>query len=347
MKTIKTLGCCLLLSGVIGCVFADSNTQSANNEDHNDDKFSIALIGDSPYSPAQEPEFVNLMADLDQAEISFVIHDGDFKGGSVPCTNNLYELRLQQFSDSKHPFFYVFGDNEWTDCHRAAAGSFNPFERLGYLRSLFAPYDQATSMGKKQLPLERQSHDFPENIRWQRGGVLFVGLNIPGSNNGLATGASYTTQAKQEYALRNAANLKWLKESFALAAKKNVAGVMLIIQANMWDFIPVSNLTGFEEFIVAMEAETKAYGKPVVLVNGDSHYFRIDKPLPSALPSQVTNPAFPFILPWDTTKQRLHNFTRVETFGNPNSHWVKATIDKNSPSVFSFEEHIVKSNLAP
>ena len=109
-------------------------------------KFSIALIGDLPYSQAQEPEFVNLMVDLDRADVAFTVHDGDFKGGSDPCNDDLYQLRLKQFNDSKHPFFYVFGDNEWTDCHRAAAGGYNPFERLSYLRSLFSPYDQASSM---------------------------------------------------------------------------------------------------------------------------------------------------------------------------------------------------------
>jgi len=117
------------------------------------------------------------------------------------------------------------------------------------------------------------------------------------------------------------------------------------IQANVWDFIPAAALTGFEDFIVTLTAETKAFGKPVVLVHGDSHYFRIDKPLPSALPSQVKDTEFPFIMPWESATPRLHNFTRVETFGNPNSHWVKVNIDRHNPSVFSFEEEMVQKNI--
>ncbi|WP_026601572.1 hypothetical protein [Methylomonas sp. 11b] len=346
MKTIKALGCCVLIFGTTNCVMADADNRHERREAPHADKFSIALIGDLPYSPAQEPEFVNLMADLDQAKIAFTVHDGDFKGGSVPCKDELYQLRLKQFNDSKHPFFYVFGDNEWTDCHRAAAGAYNPFERLSYLRSLFSPNDQR-SMGQKQLPLERQSAEFPENIRWNYGGVLFVGLHVPGSNNGLTTRADFKADAEKEYAVRNAVNLQWLQDSFALAAEQHAAGVMLFVQANMWDFIPAANLTGYEDFIVALAAETKAFGKPVVLVNGDSHYFRIDKPLPSKLPSEVKDSEFPFIMPWESSAPRLQNFTRVETFGNPNSHWVKANIDRHDPNVFSFEEHIVKKNIAP
>jgi hypothetical protein len=346
MKIIKLLFSCLILSSAISCAIADSDERSEQSNHSHSDKFSIALIGDLPYSPAQEPEFVNLMADLDRADIAFTAHVGDFKGGSVRCTDAIYQLRLSQFNASKHPLFYVFGDNEWTDCHRAAAGSYNSFERLGYLRSLFSPYDKSVSMGKKQLKLKRQSKEFPENIRWNYGGVLFVGLHVPGSNNGLTTRDDLKLAAQQEYELRNAANLQWLQDSFAMAEEQHAAGVMIFIQANVWDFIPAAFLTGFEDFIVTLTAETKAFGKPVVLVHGDSHYFRIDKPLPSALPSQVKDTEFPFITPWESATPRLHNFTRVETFGNPNSHWVKANIDSHNPSVFSFEEEMVKKNIA-
>src|SRR5260370_41719585 len=37
--------------------------------------------------------------------------------------------------------------------------------------------------------------------------------------------------------------------------------------------------TGFDEFLAALEKETVAFGKPVVYVQGDTHIFRVDKPL--------------------------------------------------------------------
>ena len=36
---------------------------------------------------------------------------------------------------------------------------------------------------------------------------------------------------------------------------------------------------GFTNFLRLLREETIAFGKPVVLVHGDSHYLRIDKPL--------------------------------------------------------------------
>jgi hypothetical protein len=40
----------------------------------------------------------------------------------------------------------------------------------------------------------------------------------------------------------------------------------------------------------------------------------------------------------------LANFTRVETFGARNTHWVSATIDPNDPNLFEFQARIVPAN---
>ncbi len=147
-----------------------------------------------------------------------------------------------------------------------------------------------------------------------------------------------------EYALRNAANLNFLREAFDIAEKRRLKGIMITIQANPWDLIPAEHLTGFEDFIKLLEARTREFKKPVVLVHGDSHYFRIDKPLPSLLPSEALLKDVSYILPWDSNRPRLENFTRVETFGHPNAHWIKVTIDNSDPNVFKFEQMIVKEN---
>ena len=86
--------------------------------------------------------------------------------------------------------------------------------------------------------------------------------------------------------------------------------------------------TGFDEFLAALEKETLAFGKPVVYVHGDSHLFRVDKPLVGSKSRRI-----------------IENFTRVETFGAPYTHWVRAIVDPSDPRVFSFREEIVKENL--
>jgi hypothetical protein len=72
--------------------------------------------------------------------------------------------------------------------------------------------------------------------------------------------------------------------------------------------------------------------RPVVVVHGDSHYFRIDKPLQNE------------------QGQRIENFTRLETPGdnaqndNNDVHWVKVTVDPDSREVFAFQPQVVPGN---
>lgn len=309
----------LLLPVLLGCGCASWCGDAARAK-----PFDFALIGDAPYTPEQATDLLpNMMRDLDAAELEFVVHDGDIKSGDTPCTDANFEERLRDFQKSAHPFIYVFGDNEWTDCARATNG-FDPEERLAKLREMFA--GGSHSLGRRRLSLARQSDDprfakFRENVRWSMGEVMFVGLNIPGSVN---------NHGRREFAERNAANLAWLKDSFAYATVENRRALMLIIQANPFPERGSTNRVhpGFREFLAALEQETVTFEKPVVLVHGDSHYFRIDKPLYGA-----------------QSKRRIENFTRVETFGNPDVHWLRVTADPADPNVFTFRPQLVSGNL--
>jgi hypothetical protein len=117
--------------------------------------------------------------------------------------------------------------------------------------------------------------------------------------------------------------------------------IMIIQQANLFpDFPPFpgggpKEPSGFTELREALEREASAYRKPVVLVHGDSHFFRIDKPL-----------GFRRVRGAAATPQ-LENFTRVETFGAPNHHWVQAFVRRDDPNVFSFRQRIVAPNVIP
>ena len=155
---------------------------------------------------------------------------------------------------------------------------------------------------------------------------MFVGLHVVGSNNNI------TGTPASEYVGRNAANLAWLHDSFALAARAGQRAVMLIIQANLGIELPANDprRNGFNDFIAALEAETIRWGKPVVLIHGDSHYFRIDKPLIGT-----------------ASGRRVENFTRVETFGELDNHWLHVEVHPTSSNVFVFDQRIVTANLVP
>ena len=99
-----------------------------------------------------------------------------------------------------------------------------------------------------------------------------------------------------EYTARKLANIQWLQESFAYAKSRNAAAVMLVSQANPgWERVrphpraaaqPQNtgadrrcSPMGFVEYLTAVRNEVIAFRRPVAYVHGDSHYFRVDKPL--------------------------------------------------------------------
>jgi hypothetical protein len=294
------------------------------------EKFKFALIGDMPYNSTEEAQFLNLIRDINASKVAFVIHDGDFKSGSSLCSDEMLTNRKELFNRFEHPFIYILGDNDWTDCHRENNGSYDPIERLARVRELYTVEDQ--SLGRQPLPLTRQSETsqyskFRENVRWTYGNIMFVGFNIPGSNNNLGR----TPAGDAEYQERNAANLIWMGEAFDLAKRNNNLGIVLIIQANPLFEKQPEERTGFNDFITALEAETREFDGQVVLVHGDTHYFRMDKPLPT----------------WEEDADpppRLLNFTRVETFGSPDIHWLRGMVDPENPNLFEFKQEIVKAN---
>jgi hypothetical protein len=295
--------------------------------------FTFGLFGDLAYRPEQEPLLVNVLTNLNAASLEFVVHVGDLGSPRYSCSNDLWARRRSQFEASAHPLIYTPGDNEWTDCHdKQGVPGGDPLERLSSLRAFF--FQGEHSFGQRTIAVTRQSQTadpvlkkYRENARWTRGEVTFLTLHVVGSNNGLG----FSTASDAEYAERNRANMMWLREGFAAAQANNSRAIMIIQQANIFPEalpFPGKLATGFAELRTLLEKETIAFGKTVVLVHGDSHYFRIDKPL-----GRRPNVA------------AIENFTRVETFGQPNHHWLHVTVDPADPNVFTFRQRIVVPNI--
>src|SRR5262245_27435079 len=83
----------------------------------------------------------------------------------------------------------------------------------------------------------------------------------------------------------------------------------------------------YADYIDELRRVTEAFSGQVVLDHGDSHYFKVDKPLNRSTGGGV-----------------LGNFTRVETFGSRTTHWVKARIDPSDPNLFASEPRVVTAN---
>ena len=291
-------------------------------------RVQFALIGDQQYTPTQEKLFPNVIDAMNRERLQFVVHDGDIKNGQSPCDDATFANRLAGFNRSQNPFILTPGDNDWTDCGRPRAGGMDQLERLAKLREMFFPPPNFT-LGKRTLSTLSQSktpgfEPFVENLMWSSGPALFATVHVVGTNNNAANA--------REYEARNRANLFWIRAAFAIAKQRKFNGVMLIMQANpKFDAKKRAPNDGFTDTVALLEKESIAFPGQVVLVHGDSHYFRIDKPLVPA----HNNPE----------NARLENFTRVETFGPPDVHWIRATADPRDPMVFQFEQRLVPANI--
>ncbi|MEP6771756.1 MAG: hypothetical protein ABI893_08165 [Polaromonas sp.] len=307
--------------------------------------FSFGLWGDMPYQKAgDDPKIPALLKSINRSDIAFSIYDGDIKDGSSKCTDDIYAAALTMFGELNKPVIYVPGDNEWTDCHRLNNGGYDGMERLTYLRKTLFPTTR--SLGKRTLPLVHQApqgEKFVENTRFAHGGIVFATLNVPGSNNNKILDDKDCTQksartavqceaSNAEYLERDAANVRWLQQAFAEARAGKARGVVLVIQADPGFDLPETEgtdesqapgVSGYRNFISNVIAETEQFAGQVLLVHGDTHFFKVDKPLYS--PTRL-----------------LPNLTRLQTFGSPLIHWVRVTVEPKNPNVFAIQPVIVR-----
>lgn len=226
-------------------------------------EFSFALFGDMPYSHAQANLLGELIAQMNREPLAFAAHVGDITSGSGPCDDAWLEARQRQFGTIRHPFVLLPGDNDWTDCHRSG---FDPLERLTKWRSLFCKPVAA-------LALVRQAGEHCENVRWEINGSVFVGVNVPGSNNNLGR----TPQMDAEHAQRMRAVFAWLEEAKAQARSRK--GLVVLMQANPF-LEPRRGPDGFSALRDWLRDAAQDPSLRLLLVHGDTHFHRDDTPLP-------------------------------------------------------------------
>ena len=280
-------------------------------------RFEFGVIGDFPYTAEQQRMVARLVEDMNTEPLAFTLHVGDI--GSHPCTDADLRDTRALFDRFAAPLVYTPGDNEWTDCHQSGQ---DPLARLARVREELA--SEPHSHGQRTLPLDRQTPAYPENARFSFGGVTFIGVHQVGSNDNLGR----TPEGDAEHRARAEANQAWLRAGFESAAAAGSKGVVVFIQANPdFERYAVASPTGHTDLLRALEREVLAFRRPVLMVHGDTHTFRVDKPLIG--PGRL----------------RVESFTRLETFGSPDVHWSRVMVDDRRPELYSFTPEIVGANV--
>lgn len=307
MGKVIALGAAVALALAAGVVALAGNGTPINTGSAN--ALTLAVYGDAPYggSNSDTAAFAATPAFIDgvnhDPKVDLVAHVGDIHSGSQKCTiaydQSIYDLWMA----FKDPLVYTPGDNEWSDCQKTKelpGSDFggDPLQNLGAVRSIFFARPGYTLGGRpKQVVSQAQigtgtDANYVENVMWEQSKTLFVTLNIPGGSNNDDDnwfGAARTQAQTDEIAQRSQAALDWINAAFDQARADGAGSVVIFEQADMWDLDgkSPSHIANYQPFIDSIASHTTAFGKPVMLINGDSHMYRSDNPLVENAPCVI------------------------------------------------------------
>ena len=294
----------VLTSAVTGCGGGSEQDEPAAPP------LRIAVIGDTPYGDQQEAAFPRLVDAINgHFDLDLVLHVGDIKTGGSTCSAQRFRRLRGLFDTFDDPLVYTPGDNEWTDCHRARAGGYAPEGRLALLRRTFYPRP-GMSLGGRSMQVRAQSFQrgfapFVENQLWTARQVVFSTVHVVGSNNGRDL-----RRGREAFERRLAAALAWLDRTFEAAARPGTKGVVIALHADMF---AARAQTGFSALIQRLRRRAKAFDGPVLLLNGDTHRYRVEQPIADA-----------------------PNLTQLVVQGETTDEWLRLEVDPQTPEVFFF-----------
>jgi len=319
-------------------------------------KYSIALIGDMPYDAKGVTQVPNVIAAINASSVALALFDGDtMSGKGNKCTDEAYPVIKSDFFDKfTKPVYYSVGDNEWVDCDRAVKGGYDVMTRLALVRSTYFQKADGSfiTLGARN-PRVNVLHDatYPELQMFSMRGITYILPHVPGSANNAAvatpTFKTYNDKATDgddaEFKARDAANVAWINKGFEKAAADGSVGVIVVVQANMdWEGYARDaatpnneNTAAFANVKQALLTNTLKFKKPVLLQNGDEHWYQVDMPMNETAGKLIEK----------DKGSLVENFTRVQTFGSGFNHWVELIIDPHAENLWTFKVHLIKENL--
>eukprot|EP01024_Parvocaulis_polyphysoides_P033321 TRINITY_DN29678_c1_g1_i1.p1 TRINITY_DN29678_c1_g1~~TRINITY_DN29678_c1_g1_i1.p1 ORF type:complete len:702 (-),score=103.97 TRINITY_DN29678_c1_g1_i1:144-1964(-) len=334
--------------------------------------FSLAVLGGLPFS-SPVSTWENILMDISEADVSFVVHTGDIKGPNTNCSDEYFDYILDSFSEVNHPLVYVPGDNEWANCNSEEAGQWDPIERLNYIRELFFE-DTSSSLGKYPMPIisqtslgnnlvregvaeqegvvNGQQSGLPENAIWTREGVYFAAIHLVGNNNNLERQSQDTevtfAERLNEFIHRNESNIQFVDRIFDEAMQNDAEGIIIFFNGNPFnqssqDFDIAdekqSIKTGFQDVMDLILNQTMEFGNPVVLVHSDYQEFLIDQPFNQG--NTINDNQFEYA----NNINHIENLTRVVVPGSGQVWWLEIVVNPSSTEVFTFVPRLVRTNL--
>jgi len=271
----------------------DSKSSDPNLDDNlgnQSSPISFTAIGDVPYNNEQREGLIEIISKHNAINVSeFVIHVGDIKPGATDCDEPVYQDVSDILKTFKVPTFIVLGDNEYNDCE-------DPQQGLEFWNKYFLHFNENWSFE----PSVTYQPERAENFSWEENNVLFIGINLVGSQ----------VHDSVEWENRLLQNGQWVQE--LLEEQGSKVGAMVVFgHANIVEAGPDK----FKPFTDLFRAAAKSFNKPVLMVQGDGHFWIKDKP-------------------WEE-----QNITRLQIDGRNTA--VKITVDTDLDYPFLFDREFL------
>lgn len=261
----------------------------------------FAVFGDMPYDAKAAND--STISDKDVLEkdiiprlkenaksktLDFLVHVGDFgrpeavylhKPEFSSCSEQGRKRAFDQMERTDLPYIYTPGDNDWIDCMRAG---FDFHDVKAIKNKLIKSYINNKSINSaKSLNIEHTESE--ANVTWNLKGVRFATLHMIGSDNGYAG----HTGSWDEVETRQKQNLKTLAKVFEDARNENSSAVVIFFHVDAFvggadesrtlEQICYDNQY-YSEFCKQLKSKTIDFGKPVLIVHGDTNAYCYDKP---------------------------------------------------------------------
>ena len=283
----------LIKSGLYSLVILTTACASESVVIENPNAIQFVVIGDTPYSEADEEMLAEAVPLIRDRAYPFVIHVGDYKGGRAECLAVHDEAHAELIADLRPiPVFYTPGDNEWTDCDRninpETGERYSDLEQLANIRKRMSETDLNVPSKFNFV----QDEQMPENQTWQYRAVRFVSLHVTGTNNGRdwVTGDPHSL-ALAAVKFRDDRNRIFAQKAFELARAENAEAVVIAMQADLTDIakkpedvmcttVAASDnhdCDAFTDLRFHIQSLTKEFDGPVLLIHGDTAPFTLNQ----------------------------------------------------------------------
>lgn len=303
-------------------------------------RYAFAVVSGAIRSPSDEVAAERLIEaiGLDDRR-AFVVYDGNIKGANERCADTLYDRRQQLLQASTIPLVVIPGQHDWADCATAAGGRYDAAERLDFLRQTM--FSDTVSLGTPTLALTRESevarfHAFRENVRWEMGDTVFVGLDVVGGNNHYSDAGG----RNGEFDDRAIASSFWLEHAAEYARRRGAKALVVFVEADpnfaryeehadrfAWlRFARHRPRDGYLEFKRSLVKAAQTFKGPVIVIHPDAHApaagFTIDQPL------------------YNDKGSRVNNLTRIAIAPHdPSTQWLAFDVDFKRPRPFRVSVH--------